>query len=152
MVRVVRDQITNEGDHVGLEVRDFAGGIVERPNEETVDGGGAGFERSLDLGSHGSIRRELRGRRAGFVGGRKPYEADVVHVSGDVGDAATFAGGGWGLPGSVGDVTEEKLVGLFVDSESLEEQFAEVDSGGLGSGGWDWSHVASPDGKGSLAG
>ena len=45
------------------------------------------------------------------------------------------------MPGGLGDVAEKELIGLFVDGEGLEQGFAEVESGGFGSGGWNRRHV-----------
>jgi hypothetical protein len=60
-----------------------------------------------------------------------------MHMRGDGAGRTALASGSTGAPGGVGDVAEQQLIGFFIDRESLQEGFGEIDVGRFGAGAAD---------------
>ncbi len=120
MMRIVRDQITGKRHDVGLEIRHLARWVVQRFLQQAMDGIRTDFQGRLRLRSGHLVWIRLRRMFPGFIRSGKPHEPDIVHVRGNATDGPAFAGKRRRLPGGIGDVAQEQLIGLLVDRECLQ--------------------------------
>src|SRR5579864_8036410 len=116
MMSVVRDEVTEESADVGTKPLDTAVALqcatYHHTERQAALLNGA---QGLRGGEAGAV--ELRGNIAAFGGGLQPHDANIVHVSDDRGDAASFAVWRLCLPGGGRQMVNQILIDAIVGVE-----------------------------------